>query len=132
VVTSPLGVLAVRRADGRPPWAFPAGGDPAPESPSDAAVREVREETGCEVRSAASWGSRVHPATGAAAAAAREVAEARWLTLVEVLSLPDPHECARAARALLALKRGCIPDDGLQRTPHANLAPLDVRQIGLA
>lgn len=108
VVTSPLGVLAVRRADGRPPWAFPGGKIEAGESPEQAAVREVLEETGCAVRTGRVLGSRVHPATCAdviyvaaapiggtdvTARAPGEVAEARWLALAEVASLmPDMHE----------------------------------------
>ena len=39
VVTCPLGVLAVRRADGRPPWAFPGGTiEPSPPRPASAAT----------------------------------------------------------------------------------------------
>jgi 8-oxo-dGTP pyrophosphatase MutT (NUDIX family) len=105
VVTCPLGVLAVRRADGRPPWAFPGGTIGPGESPADAAVREVREETGCPVRPGRILGSRLHPATGQAityvaavpdqgtdvsAVSPGEVTEARWLTVGEAVSLmPD-------------------------------------------
>jgi 8-oxo-dGTP pyrophosphatase MutT (NUDIX family) len=108
VVTCPLGVLAVRRADGPPPWAFPGGTIDPGESPADAAVREVREETGCPIRPAQILGSRLHPATGQAityvaavpdqgtevsAAGAGEVTEARWLTVGEAVSLmPDMYQ----------------------------------------
>src|SRR5215469_13413050 len=66
LVICPLGVLAVRRADGRPSWAFPGGTIEPGESPADAAVREVREETGCPIRPGRILGSRLHPATGQA------------------------------------------------------------------
>ena len=108
VVTCPLGVLAVRRADGRPPWAFPGGTIDPGESPADAAVREVREETGCPIRPGRILGSRVHPATGQAityvaavpeqgrdvsAMGPGEVTEARWLTVREAVSLmPDMYQ----------------------------------------
>jgi hypothetical protein len=46
VVTSERGVLAGRRNDGRPPWTFIAGEVAPGESAADAAVREVKEETG--------------------------------------------------------------------------------------
>ncbi len=119
VIASSLGVLAVRRADGLPPWAFPGGEIEPGESPLQAAVREVREETGYKVRADRILGSRLHPATGrdviyvaavlgchtdAAVAAPGEVVEARWLTSAEAARLmPDMHEPVRtylAARAL--------------------------------
>lgn len=102
VVTSPLGVLAVRRADGRPPWAFPGGQIEPGEIPSRAAVRETREETGLSVQATTVLGRRVHPMTGSdityvaaepvSAAALTvgpgdEVAEVRWLTLAEATAL---------------------------------------------
>jgi len=108
VVTCPLGVLAVRRADGRPPWAFPGGTIEPGESPADAAVREVREETGCPIRPGRILGSRLHPATGQAityvaavpdqgtdmsAMGPGEVTEARWLPVGEAVSLmPDMYQ----------------------------------------
>lgn len=65
VVTSDLGVLVGRRIDGRPPWTFIAGEIGPGESPIDAAVREVKEETGLLVRAAErEIGRRVHPGTG--------------------------------------------------------------------
>jgi 8-oxo-dGTP pyrophosphatase MutT (NUDIX family)/transcriptional regulator with XRE-family HTH domain len=63
IVTSPLGVLVGRRADGKPPWTFIAGEIEPGEQPADAAVREVKEETGLEVTAGAVIGQRVHPAT---------------------------------------------------------------------
>ncbi len=108
VVTCPLGVLAVRRADGRPPWAFPGGTVEPGESPVVAAVREVREETGCPIRPGRTLGSRLHPGTGQAityvaavpdqgtdvsAMGPGEVTEARWLTIGEAASLmPDMYQ----------------------------------------
>lgn len=63
VVTGRLGVLVGRRRDGEPPWVFPGGKIEPGESPEDAAVREVVEETGLRVRAIESIGSRVHPVT---------------------------------------------------------------------
>ena len=64
IVTSALGVLVGRRNDGKPPWTFIAGEVEPGESPEDAAVREVKEETGCLVRVGEIIGERDHPATG--------------------------------------------------------------------
>ena len=50
IVTSELGVLVGRRNDGKPPWTFISGEVEPGESPADAAVREVKEETALEVR----------------------------------------------------------------------------------
>jgi 8-oxo-dGTP pyrophosphatase MutT (NUDIX family) len=63
IVTSDLGVLIGRRNDGKPPWTFIAGEIEPGESPEDAAVREVKEETGLLVRAAGIIGRRVHPKT---------------------------------------------------------------------
>jgi ADP-ribose pyrophosphatase YjhB (NUDIX family) len=64
IVTSPRGVLAGRRNDGKPPWTFIAGEIEPGESQADAAVREVKEETGLEVRAGHQEISRrVHPKT---------------------------------------------------------------------
>jgi DNA-binding transcriptional regulator YhcF (GntR family)/8-oxo-dGTP pyrophosphatase MutT (NUDIX family) len=64
IVTSHLGVLVARRNDGKPPWTFIAGEIEPGESPADAAVREVKEETGLRIRSGGVIGRRVHPQTG--------------------------------------------------------------------
>lgn len=105
IVTSPLGVLVGRRNDGKPPWTFIAGEVEPDEQPEDAAVREVKEETGCEVRAGHVIGERVHPKTGrpmiymAAKPVSgtkvfvgdeRELAEVRWVSLDEADELmPD-------------------------------------------
>jgi 8-oxo-dGTP pyrophosphatase MutT (NUDIX family)/transcriptional regulator with XRE-family HTH domain len=98
IVTSELGVLVGRRNDGKPPWTFIAGEVEPGESPADAAVREVKEETGLRVELAEVIGERVHPKTGRTMIyiAARpthgtevfvgdedELAEVRWVTLPE-------------------------------------------------
>ena len=65
IVTSELGVLVGRRNDGKPPWTFIAGEIEPGESQADAAVREVKEETGLVVTAAVQEiGRRVHPKTG--------------------------------------------------------------------
>lgn len=65
IVTSHLGVLVGQRRDGKPPWTFIAGEVEPGESQVDAAVREVKEETGLLVRAGhQEIGRRVHPKTG--------------------------------------------------------------------
>lgn len=98
IVTSDLGVLVGRRNDGKPPWTFIAGEVEPGESPADAAVREVKEETGLRVQLAEVIGERVHPKTGRtmiyiAATPTHgtdvfvgdedELAEVRWVSLAE-------------------------------------------------
>jgi 8-oxo-dGTP pyrophosphatase MutT (NUDIX family) len=95
IVTSHAGVLIARRNDGKPPWTFIAGKIEPGESPADAAIREVKEETGLRIRAGGIIGRRVHPKTGRTMVymAARpthgtdvfvgdpeELAEARWVT----------------------------------------------------
>ena len=46
IVSSHLGVLTARRRDGQPPVGFMSGEIEPGESPADAAIREVKEETG--------------------------------------------------------------------------------------
>lgn len=103
VVTSHLGVLAGRRRDGKPPWTFIAGEIEPGESSTDAAIREVKEETGLEVRAGRDpIGRRVHPKTGRTmvylacqpvngtdvfVGDEEELSEVRWLSLVEVDAL---------------------------------------------
>lgn len=100
IVTSYLGVLAGRRNDGKPLWTFIAGEIEPGESANDAAVREVKEETGLEVRAGHNEiGRRVHPKTGRTmiylgcapvdgtdvfVGDTEELAEVRWLSLAEV------------------------------------------------
>jgi 8-oxo-dGTP pyrophosphatase MutT (NUDIX family) len=103
IVTSHLGVLAGRRNDGKPPWTFIAGEIEPGESAVDAAVREVKEETGLLVRAGhQEIGRRVHPktkrtmiylacspthGTDVFIGDEEELAEVRWLSLVEVDTL---------------------------------------------
>jgi excisionase family DNA binding protein len=106
IVTSAHGVLIGRRNDGKPPWTFIAGEIEPGESPADAGVREVKEETGLLVVAGQEIGRRVHPATGRTMIymAARpthgtgifvgdqdELAEVRWATLAEAEQLMQPY-----------------------------------------
>lgn len=103
IVTSPRGVLIGRRNDGKPPWTFIAGEIKPGESPTDAAEREVKEETGLVVKAAErEIGRRVHPKTGRTmiylacrptgkldvfVGDTEELAEVRWAPLPEALEL---------------------------------------------
>ncbi len=102
IVTSPAGVLMARRHDGKPSWTFIAGEIEPGESPADAAVREVKEETGLQVQAGDVIGRRVHPKTGRtmvymAATPTHgtdvfvgdedELAEVRWVSLAEADAL---------------------------------------------
>jgi 8-oxo-dGTP pyrophosphatase MutT (NUDIX family) len=102
IVTSHAGVLIARRKDGKPPWTFVAGEIEPGESPGEAAVREVEEETGLRIRAGGVIGRRVHPRTGRTMVymAARpthgtevtvgdpeELAEVRWVSFEEADSL---------------------------------------------
>jgi len=99
IVTSHLGVLGGLRNEGW--WAFIGGEIEPGESATDAAVREVKEETGLEVRAGhVEIGRRVHPRTGrtmiylactpvgpnlnAIVGDTDELAEVRWLSLADV------------------------------------------------
>lgn len=98
IVTSEAGVLVGKRRDGKPPWTFIAGEIEPQESPADAGVREVKEETGLEIRAGEILGTRVHPLTGRVmiymtgepvhdlgifVGDERELAEVGWVTLAE-------------------------------------------------
>lgn len=100
IITSPLGALIGARVDGKPPWTFIAGEIEPGESPEDAAVREVKEETGLVVTVDTVIGRRVHPKTGrtmiyvAASSPSgstevfngdpAELSEVRWATLSQL------------------------------------------------
>lgn len=111
IVTSDLGVLIGKRADGRPPWAFVAGKVEPGESVAEAAVREVAEEAGLVVTAGLEIGRRVHPETGrplvyltcrptegtdARVGSKDELTEVRWVGLDAVDELlPDMFKPAR-------------------------------------
>lgn len=98
IVTSELGVLISRRNDGKPPWGFITGEIEPGESSADAAIREVKEETGLRVNYSKILGRRVHPKTGRTmiylactpvaeldifVGDTEELAEVRWATVSE-------------------------------------------------
>jgi 8-oxo-dGTP diphosphatase len=113
IITSAEGVLITRRHDGDPPWGFVTGKiekDPA-ESPTDAAQRETKEETGLKVRAGRIIAElEHHPLTGrhmiyvAAKPVSRagtnavvvdqdELAEVKWASLEEALErMPTMYE----------------------------------------
>jgi GntR family transcriptional regulator len=112
IVTSERGFLAGRRNDGKPPWTLIAGEIEPGESPEDAAIREVKEETGLLVGAGKVIGRRVHPATHRTmiymsaypkgpnldlfVGDTDELAEVRWLTLAEADELlPGMYEPVR-------------------------------------
>lgn len=98
IVISGRRVLISRRNDRNPPWAFIGGKIGPGESPADAAVREVKEETGLRISAGNEIGRRVHPVTGrwmvyiaatpeggtdAFVGDTEELAEVRWVTPAE-------------------------------------------------
>jgi 8-oxo-dGTP pyrophosphatase MutT (NUDIX family) len=103
VVTCRHGVLIGRRNEGSPLWTLIAGELEPGESPADAVVREVKEETGLQVTAAREIGRRVHPETGRTMiyVACRptaertdvhigdedELADVRWASLAEIEQL---------------------------------------------
>jgi len=103
IVTCERGVLIGKRNDGDPPWTFIAGEIEPGESPADAVVREVKEETGLRVVAAErEIGRRIHPKTGrtmiylACSPTGKtdvfvgdpdELAEVRWVSLAEANQL---------------------------------------------
>jgi 8-oxo-dGTP diphosphatase len=112
IVTSARGVLVGRRNDGKPPWTFIAGEIEPGERAEDAAVREVKEETGLLVAAGEVVGERVHPkthrrmiymtaapthGTSVFVGDEAELAEVRWVGLAEADELlPGMFEPVRA------------------------------------
>ena len=121
IVTSPLGVLVGHRLDDKPPWTFIAGEVEPGERPEDAAVREVKEETGLRVAAGEVIGERTHPKTGRKMIymAARpthgtdvfvgdseELAEVRWVGLTEADELMKAYGMFEPVREYLARELG--------------------------
>ena len=127
IVTSAKGVLITRRRDGEPPWGFVTGEVEPGEQPEDAAIREVKEETGLEVRITGEViGERDHPQTGRhmtylAVRPVRgrtnvfvgdrsELAEVRWASLAEAEDLlPGMFEPVREHLARVLAGSGGRP-----------------------
>ena len=102
IVSSHLGVLTAKRRDGKPPLGFISGEIEPGESPADAAIREVKEETGLVVKTGRIIGRRLHPRTnrfltyvaawpassdtGIAVVDEEELAEVGWMSFAEVTS----------------------------------------------
>ena len=100
IITDQGKVLMVRRRvkEGDLSWVFPGGAIEAGETPNEAAVREVEEETGLEVEAVKALGDRVHPKSGvpmfyvaarlvggeARVADADELAEVTWIRHSEI------------------------------------------------
>lgn len=110
VTTCDLGVLLGQRRDQHPAWTFPGGKIEPGESPADAVVREVREETGIRVTVHGELGRRIHPRTGrnmlylactpagttVAIPDRRELITLRWMRLPDVAAhMPDLFEPVR-------------------------------------
>lgn len=134
IVTNGMGVLIGRRNDGKPPWTFIAGEIEPGESPEDAGVREVKEETGLLVHATSVLGRRVHPKTGRTmiymsaepthgtkvfVGDTEELAEVRWATLAEADDLlpgmfePVHEHLVRTIGELAPQLRGERPFDAL-------------------
>lgn len=118
IVTSGLGVLISRRNDRDPPWAFIGGKVHEGESPEDAALREVKEETGLLVKvgPAGLIGERIHPKNGrhmiymhavpthgtaVFVGDEDELAEVRWVSLDEADELVKPYGIYAPVHAFL-------------------------------
>lgn len=123
IVTSDLGVLIGRRNDGKPPWTFIAGEVEPGESPADAAIREVKEETGLRVQVADVIGERVHPKTGRTmiyiaatpthgtdviVGDEEELAEVRWVSLAEADELMAAYGMFEPVHDYLSTKLGQV------------------------
>lgn len=105
IVTSGRKVLISRRRNEPDlPWAFIGGKIGPGESPADAAVREVKEETGLRIAAGNQIGRRIHPVTGRLViyiaatpeggtdvfvGDTEELAEVRWVTPAEADKLTD-------------------------------------------
>jgi putative hydrolases of HD superfamily len=113
IVVSRRGVLISRRNDGDPPWGFISGEIEPGESAADAAVREVKEETGLRVTPGHEISRRIHPRTGRLVVYVTanprddeldvfvgdesELAEVKWASLAEAEELlPGMHDPVRS------------------------------------
>jgi 8-oxo-dGTP diphosphatase len=118
--------LIGKRNDGKPPWTFVAGEVEPGEQPEDAAVREVKKETGLEIEAGEIIGEREHPATHRQViymsgrptrglevfvGDRAELAEVRWVSLDEAGQLL-PGCTSRCASTWPA--SSARPDDGTE------------------
>ena len=118
--------LVGRRASGRVfagLWEFPGGRIEPVESPADAAIREVREETGLVVEAVADRGQvatahagrsvvlhlvECRPVRGEASATSPAVTEVRWVRTTALRNLEMPPANAEILTLLMAQR----PDSG--------------------
>jgi 8-oxo-dGTP pyrophosphatase MutT (NUDIX family) len=126
VVAADAGVVAGRRREGEPAWAFPAATVGPGESPAEAAARACQEQAGLSVRVEREIGRCRRPVTGQQvmylectamnngwfrAATSQKIVELRWLDRGQVENLipelPDVVRCFLHLRYILPGSHHC-------------------------